>query len=151
MDTKIIEKLQLSSPAFSAGETIPEKYTCDGEDINPPLEIGDFPAGTQSLVLLVDDPDAPSGSWTHWLVYDIPLIHIIEERSVPGIVGVNSFGNMNYGGPCPPIGTHRYFFRVYALDTRLALSGGRTKEEIFTQMENHIIGSGELMGLYSQV
>lgn len=149
METKVIENLKLSSPAFSAGDTIPEKYTCDGEDVNPPLEIGDFPAGTQSLVLHVNDPDAPSGNWTHWLVYDMPLLHTIEENSTPGTVGMNDFGEAKYGGPCPPIGTHRYFFRVYALDTRLSLPPASTRDVVLAQMENHIIGTGELMGLFS--
>lgn len=149
METKVIANLQLSSPAFTAGESIPEKYTCDGEDINPPLEIGDFPENTQSLVLIVNDPDAPNGDWLHWLVWDIPLIHTIEENSVPGIVGLNDFRNSNYGGPCPPMGTHRYFFRIYALDTKLNLREGSTKEEVLQQMENRILGTGELMGLYS--
>ncbi|MCX2738988.1 YbhB/YbcL family Raf kinase inhibitor-like protein [Pontibacter anaerobius] len=149
METKVAQNLQLSSPSFEAGESIPQEYTCDGEDISPALEIGDFPEGTQSLVLLVDDPDAPKGSWTHWLMWDIPLIHTIEENSRPGIVGVNDFGNTSYGGPCPPISTHRYFFRLYALDTKLGLPEGSTKEQVFLQMENHILGSGELMGLYS--
>lgn len=149
METKVIENLKLSSPAFDAGEEIPEKYTCDGENVSPPLEIGEFPEGTQSLVLLVDDPDAPQGKWTHWLVYNMPLVHTIEESSIPGIVGLNDFGNTNYGGPCPPIGTHRYFFRVYALDFKLGLQDGSTKEQVFQQMENHIMATGELMGLYS--
>jgi Raf kinase inhibitor-like YbhB/YbcL family protein len=149
METNVIENLQLSSPALKSGDTIPEEYTCDGENVNPPLEIGDIPPGAQSLVLLVDDPDAPRGNWTHWLVYDIPLIHTIEEDSVPGTVGLNDFGNTNYDGPCPPIGTHRYFFRLYALDTRLGLPEGSNKEVVFQKMGNHIIGTGELMGLYS--
>lgn len=149
METKVIENLKLSSPAFSAGDTIPEKYTCDGEDVNPPLEIGDFPEGTQSLVLHVNDPDAPSGNWTHWLVYDMPLLHTIEENSTPGTVGMNDFGEVKYGGPCPPIGTHRYFFRLYALDTRLSLPPASTRDDVLAQMENHIIGTGELMGLFS--
>lgn len=149
METNVIERLQLSSPAFNAGDEIPEKYTCDGEDINPPLEISPLPEATQSLVLLVDDPDAARGSWTHWLVYDVPPLHTIEENSIPGTVGLNDFGDSRYGGPCPPMSTHRYFFRVYALDTRLNLPTASTKEQVFSKMENHILGSGELMGLYS--
>ncbi|WP_299762280.1 YbhB/YbcL family Raf kinase inhibitor-like protein [uncultured Pontibacter sp.] len=149
METKVIHSLQLSSKAFSTGEFIPAKYTCDGDDINPPLEIGAFPEGTQSMVLVINDPDAPNGDWTHWLVWDLPLIHTIEENSVPGIVGLNDFGNCNYGGPCPTISTHRYFFRVYAIDVKVGLPEGSTKENVFLQMENHIIGTGELMGLYS--
>ncbi|WP_266205939.1 YbhB/YbcL family Raf kinase inhibitor-like protein [Pontibacter kalidii] len=149
METKVIENLQLSSPVLRSGDTIPEKYTCDGENINPALAIGDIPKGAQSLVLIINDPDAPRGNWTHWLVYDMPLIHTIEENSVPGTVGLNDFGNTAYDGPCPPIGTHRYFFRLYALDTRLGLPAGSTKEAVFLKMENHIIGTGELMGFYS--
>ncbi|AKD05050.1 YbhB/YbcL family Raf kinase inhibitor-like protein [Pontibacter korlensis] len=149
MGTNVCETLQISSPSFSAGDNIPKKHTCDGEDINPALEIGDLPEETKSLVLIVNDPDAPNGNWVHWLVWDVPPIHFIQENSSPGTVGMNDFGYINYAGPCPSLGTHRYFFRVYALDIDLNLSSGSNKEQVYLQMENHIIGTGQLMGLYS--
>ncbi|TPE46264.1 YbhB/YbcL family Raf kinase inhibitor-like protein [Pontibacter mangrovi] len=149
METNVCQTVEVSSPSFQAGEEIPQKFTCDGEDINPALEIGDLPDNTLSLVLIVSDPDAPSGNWTHWLMWNIPPLHTIEEDSAPGTVGTNDFGNTQYGGPCPPIGTHRYFFRVYALDTTLTLKEGSRVEDVYQQMENHIVGAGQLMGVYS--
>ena len=114
-------KLELTSSAFKNNEMIPSKYTCQGEDINPELEIKNIPDGTKSLVLIVDDPDAPMGTWVHWVVFNIPnTVEKIKENSMPGVGGINNFGKLNYGGPCPPSGTHRYFFKLYALDTLLA-------------------------------
>ncbi|MDX5435595.1 MAG: YbhB/YbcL family Raf kinase inhibitor-like protein [Pontibacter sp.] len=150
MATKtLVKTLHISSPAFDSGESIPPKYTCDGEDISPALEIGELPEGTSTLALIVEDPDAPRGNWTHWLMWDIPPTNLIEENTSPGTEGTNDFGNTSYGGPCPPIGTHRYFFRVYALDIRTNLPHGSSREAFQVAMQNHIIGSGELMGLYS--
>lgn len=143
--------MKLTSPAFDSNENIPDKYTCQGEDINPELNIEDLPAETESLVLIVDDPDAPSGTWLHWLVYDIPPDRAgIGEDSVPGTQGVNDFDRVDYGGPCPPSGEHRYFFRAYALDSELDLEEGNTRSEIEDAMEGHVIEDCELMGRYSR-
>lgn len=150
MATKtLVKTLRISSPAFDSGESIPPKHTCDGEDVSPALEIGELPEGTSTLALIVEDPDAPRGNWTHWLMWDIPPTNFIAENTSPGTEGTNDFGNTSYGGPCPPIGTHRYFFRIYALDIRTNLPLGSSKEALQVAMQNHIIGSGELMGLYS--
>jgi Raf kinase inhibitor-like YbhB/YbcL family protein len=123
--------MKLTSPAFEHNKSIPSKYTCQGEDVNPALAIDDIPEGTKSLALIVDDPDAPMGTWVHWVVYDIaPTSRIIDENSIPGKQGINDFRKKNYGGPCPPSGTHRYFFKVYALDTQLNLEEGINKRLI---------------------
>jgi len=141
----------LSSPAFSNQEAIPEKYSCDGKDINPPLRIEDVPDGAESLVLIVDDPDAPNGTFDHWVVYNIPPnTSGIEEDSIPGIQGGNDFGKQNYGGPCPPSGTHRYFFKVYALDEKLDLPEGASKEEVQQEMKDHVLADVQLLGHYSK-
>jgi hypothetical protein len=140
--------MELSSPAFENADLIPKKYTCNGEDVSPPLAIEDIPANTRSLTLIVDDPDAPSGTFVHWVVYDIAPTPNIGEGSVPGIQGMNSFKKTAYGGPCPPSGTHRYFFKLYALDDKLGLGEGESKQEVVKAMEGHIIGSAELVGRY---
>lgn len=142
--------MKLTSAKFQNNGRIPAKYTCLGEDINPLLNIENIPQGTQSLVLIVDDPDAPRGTFVHWVVYDIPVIAQIKEDSVPGTQGVNDFKTNGYGGPCPPSGTHRYFFKIYALDTRLNLPAGRTKAEIETAMKGHVIAQDECIGLFSK-
>ena len=142
--------MKVTSSAFGNGENIPQKYTADGENVNPPISIRNIPDGTKSLVLIVDDPDAPGGTWDHWIVFNIPPGETINENSVPGTEGRNDFGKNSYGGPAPPSGTHRYFFRVYALDRELDLPAGSTKEQVLEAMENHIIGRGELMGTYSR-
>ena len=108
--------MDLSSPAFEAQEKIPEKHTCDGEDVSPALEIADMPDAAKSLALIVDDPDAPAKTWVHWILYDIAPTARIEENSAPGTQGQNDFGKFDYGGPCPPSGTHRYSFKVYGGD-----------------------------------
>ncbi len=145
--------MYITSPAFEQSEIIPTKYTCDGENINPPLIIAGIPQESQSLALIVEDPDAPMGTWDHWLVYNInPDVREIKEGQVPpgGIEVVNSFGQKNYGGPCPPPGpAHRYFFKVYALDTKLP-ENIQTKKELLEAIQNHILTHGELMGLYSR-
>ena len=149
MEQATLLKLLIKSPAFATGETIPNRFTCDGENINPELELDNLPPETRSLAVIVDDPDAPTGNWTHWLVWDIAPGNSIEENSEAGTMGINDFRTTIYQGPCPPIGTHRYYFRVYALDKMLGLPVGSTREEMLKAMEYHIIGSGELMGLYS--
>jgi Raf kinase inhibitor-like YbhB/YbcL family protein len=140
--------LQVSSPAFEADQSIPSNYTCEGKGINPPLEIAGIPEKAYSLVLIVDDPDAPGKTWVHWLVWNIPITHHIKENSVPGEQGMNDFKRVAWGGPCPPSGTHRYFFKVYALDTLLKLSSKTTKKELEQAMGEHILAFGELVGVY---
>lgn len=144
------EDMKLTSPAFENNELIPKKFTCDGEDISPGLEISDIPDKTQSLALIVDDPDAPMGTWVHWVVFDIPVITRIEQNSIPGKQGINDFGRKNYGGPCPPSGTHRYFFKLYALDKKLELAEGINKQDLEEAMQRHILDKAELIGLYKR-
>jgi Raf kinase inhibitor-like YbhB/YbcL family protein len=141
--------LRVKSPAFEQGKLIPKKYTCDGQDINPPLTIEGIPKETKTLVLALDDPDAPSGTFDHWIVWNIPAsTNKIAENSVPGKEGFNSAGQTGYMGPCPPSGTHRYFFKVYALDTELALGIGAKKKDAEKAMQGHVLAKGELMGIY---
>jgi Raf kinase inhibitor-like YbhB/YbcL family protein len=129
---------------------IPKKFTCDGQNVNPSFRIEGIPEGALSLALIVDDPDAPMGTWVHWVVYNIPKVSGIEENSVPGIQGNNDFGKKDYGGPCPPSGTHRYFFKLYALDSKLALKGQVDKKRLEQAMQGHIIQKAELVGLYKR-
>jgi len=139
--------LKVTSPAFSEGEKIPAKYTCDGENVNPELDIEGIPDGTKSLAIIVDDPDAPRGDWVHWVVFNILPTAKIEEDSTPGTEGMNDFKKTSYGGPCPPSGSHRYFFRVYALDAKLNLDF-TTKADLEMAMKGHILAKGELMGKF---
>jgi len=149
---------ELTSPAFSQGEPIPEKYSCKGEDISPPLAWGDPPQGTQSFVLIVDDPDAPVGTWDHWILFNIPAnTRGLEENlpitgANPGwiLVGNNSWGRADYGGPCPPSGTHRYFFKLYAVDTTLSMQSGASKGQVLGALDGHILAQAELMGTFSR-
>ena len=142
--------MEIKSPSFKNKEMIPKKFTCQGEDINPALKIEDIPKAAKSLVLVVDDPDAPGGVWIHWVVFNIPITSEIEENSIPGIQAMNNFNKSDYGGPCPPSGTHRYFFKVYALDTKLDLQGGVTLKEVEEAMKNHILDKNQLIGLYKK-
>ncbi len=143
--------MDIRSPEFEQNDSIPSKFTCQGEDINPRLEFEDVPEGTRSLALIMDDPDAPGGTWLHWLVYDIPPDkRVIEENSVPGKEGMNSFRKKDYGGPCPPSGEHRYFFRAYALDDMLELEEETSRQEMEEAMEGHILEQCQLMGRYSK-
>jgi Raf kinase inhibitor-like YbhB/YbcL family protein len=145
--------MKIESPAFENNQPIPSKYTCDGEDINPPLKISDVPENSKSLVLIVDDPDAPFGTFTHWIVWNIdPKTSFVEENSVPdgAIVGVNDFGKNFYGGPCPPSGTHHYHFKLYALDTTLNLDKNSKKKDLEKAMENHILEKAEIIGIYKR-
>lgn len=144
------EKMKLTSPAFANKTMIPKKYTCQGEDINPLLKIEGIPQETVSLVLINDDPDAPGGTWDHWIVINIAPTQTIAENSVPGTQGKNSWGRNDYGGPCPPSGTHRYFFKLYALDTQLNLSEGASKKEVENAIKGHILEQTELIGLYEK-
>jgi Raf kinase inhibitor-like YbhB/YbcL family protein len=142
--------MNISSTAFENEGMIPEKYTCDGRNMSPPLDIKDIPEEAKCLVLIVDDPDAPKGIWVHWLVWNIPVTHHLKENLVHGIEGMNDFHQHHYGGPCPPSGTHRYFFKVYALDALIELSADAKKKELEEAISDHIIGFGELIGLYAR-
>jgi len=145
-----MKELIVSSSAFENNRAIPPKYTCDGEDVNPPLKIEGVPEEAKSLALIVEDPDAPAGLWIHWVVWNIPPTVTIKENSVPGTEGMTTSRARVYGGPCPPSGTHRYFFKVYALDTKLDLSENSGKREVEKAMQNHVLAGGELIGLYSR-
>ncbi len=146
--------LAITSPAFSTGQPIPAKYTCDGQDISPPLHWSDESTGTQSFALVMDDPDAPVGTWVHWVLFNVPAdLRDLPEKAAPpkgSLEGKNSWGRLGYGGPCPPSGTHRYFFKLYALDTTLNLASGASKEQLLKAMEGHILAQAELMGVYSR-
>lgn len=147
----ILAHMEIRSDAFDNGEPIPSHYTCDGENVNPSLDLVEIPLETVSLALIVDDPDAPAHTWVHWVIWNIePEISEIEENSYPNDskLGTNDFGRLEYGGPCPPSGTHRYFFKLYSLDTILDLPEGSSKEELLSAMEGHIIEQCELMGTY---
>jgi Raf kinase inhibitor-like YbhB/YbcL family protein len=145
-----IQNIKLFSSAFVANGSIPRKYTCDGANINPPLEFEGIPEEAESLVLIVDDPDAPMKTFTHWLIWNIEPVAKIEEDSIPGVEGRNDFKKIGYGGPCPPSGTHRFFFRVYALDRQLELKAGAGRKDLENEMIGHIIAEGELIGKYSK-
>lgn len=143
--------LTVSSPAFIHGEAIPAHYTCDGADTNPPLVFGKIPPAARMLALIMDDPDAPAGTWVHWIVWNIPAeTREISENGLPPEArqGMNDWKRLSYGGPCPPSGTHRYFFRIYALDTSLQLTSETSKTGLERAMEGHIVAKGELMGTY---
>lgn len=151
--------LQLSSTSFSANDTIPKKFTCDGPDTSPQLAWNAPPAGTQTLALIADDPDAPVGTWVHWVLYDLPGtarelsegVPKQEQLSSGGRQGKNDFGKIGYGGPCPPPGKpHRYFFKLYALDTKLNFKAGATKADVERAMKGHILAQGELIGRYGR-
>jgi Raf kinase inhibitor-like YbhB/YbcL family protein len=159
LDREPMMTLSITSPAFGAGERIPARYTCEGEDISPPLEFAGIPEGTRSLVLIVDDPDAPDPKapkriWVHWLIYNLsPETTRLEEGAsghLPGGAkeGVNDSGEIGYGGPCPPIGVHRYYHRLYALDCELPDLGAPNRATLEEAMRGHVIASAELMGTY---
>lgn len=148
---------ELRSTAFEPGSEIPVKHTCDGPDISPPLSWTGAPETAKSLALIVDDPDAPAGTWVHWVVYDIPATlpglpaGVCSKGQVPGVgtQGVNDFGRVGWGGPCPPHGrAHRYVLTLYALDTELALPARKTKQDVLTALDGHVLGRAELIGRY---
>ncbi len=146
-------EFRISSPAFQNNGDIPQKYTCDGSDVNPPLKIEDIPAETKSLALIVDDPDAPVGTWVHWVLWNIdPKTAEIKENTVPNgaLQGVNDFRKNDYGGPCPPSGRHRYFFKLYALDMPLTLSTTAKKADVEKAMKGHILSHAQIIGLYGR-
>jgi Raf kinase inhibitor-like YbhB/YbcL family protein len=149
--TKAVDykQLDITSPAFNDGGMIPVKYTRDGEDVNPPIEIAHIPEETICLAVIMEDPDATGGNWAHWLAWNIPVTHHIKENEVHGMVGVNDFLQCEYSGPCPPDGIHHYYYKVYALDALLDLPVKTKKHQLEKAMSEHIIGFGELVGLYA--
>jgi len=150
---------ELTSSVFMHNEMIPAMYTCDGEDVSPPLAWQGLPGDARSLVLIVDDPDAPVGTWVHWVLYNLPVSeHSLPEKIAPlaeplpgASHGRNSWGKLGYGGPCPPGGTHRYIFKLYALDTMLELQPGARKNEVEAQIAGHVLAEARLIGMYSRI
>lgn len=148
--------IKLTSTAFKEGELIPRQHTCDGVNVSPSLEWSGVPKSAKTIAIVADDPDAPSGTWVHWVLYDLPADNIGMVENLPatdelragGFQGKNDFGKIGYGGPCPPSGTHRYFFKIYALDSELSLKAGATKAEVEKSMEGHVVSQGQLMGTY---
>ncbi len=148
-----VTNMKIVSSVFDHNQKIPSKYTCDGENVNPPLQFLDVPENAKGLVLIVDDPDAPSKTWVHWVVYNVnPDVNEIEESSIPngGIEGMTDFGRPGYGGPCPPSGVHRYFFKLYAIDSILDLPQNSSKQMVEDKMQDNIIDKAELVGFYSR-
>ena len=147
-----LANIKLTSPAFKNNGLIPKEYTCDGQGISPELTITDVSPDAKSLVLLVDDPDAPAGTWTHWLVFNLAanLTRIAEGKEPGGVKGLNSWGRTSYGAPCPPSGVHRYFFKVYALDLKLDLAEAVSRKQVEEKMQGHIVQQGELIGRYGR-
>ena len=151
-------EIKVKSEAFEEGGMIPKKYTCDGEDASPPLSWTGVPEGTEALALICDDPDAPVGTWVHWVIFNIPPDTTGLSENIPpervlesgARQGRNDFGNIGYGGPCPPRGTHRYYFKLYALDKKVDLEPGVTKDELLKAMEGHVLAEGKLMGRYKR-
>lgn len=149
-------EIKITSPAFEQGGLIPAKYTCDGADISPPLQWAEAPDGTKSIALISDDPDAPMGTWVHWVLYNLPpetrelAENIPPEQTLPSGAeqGITDFGRVGYGGPCPPSGTHRYLFKIYALDAELELPVNAGKRELIGAMQGHILAEGQLIGKY---
>jgi len=146
--------MKITIDSFKNGENIPLKYSCDGDNINPEIKITEIPQEAQSLVLIMDDPDAPMGVFTHWVIFNIPASStiIINENSIPqnSVLGLNSASQTSYVGPCPPTGTHRYYFKVFALDSLLNLKDGAKREEIEKEMANHIIDQTQYLGLHQR-
>ncbi len=150
--------VKLTSTAFQDGGMIPAQYTCEGQNISPPLAWGEVPAETKTLALVADDPDAPRGTWVHWVLFNLPATERGLAEATPATEtlasgakqGKNDFGNAGYGGPCPPAGTHRYYFKLYALDAALDLPSGASKEQLSKAMRGHVVAEGELMGRYQR-
>ena len=151
-------QIEVKSTAFQEGGMIPEQYTCDGADVSPPLAWSAVPEGTKSIALICDDPDAPGGTWVHWVLFNLPPDTKEIPENLPAhkklqngaIHGTNDFRKIGYGGPCPPSGTHRYFFKVYALDTEIDLKAGITKRKLLKAMKEYIVAEGQLMGKYTR-
>jgi len=142
--------LGISSTAFEDNTAIPSRYTCEDVNVNPPLKIEHIPEEAKSLAIIVEDPDAPSGTWIHWVMWNIPIRHEIKENEAPGVQGLNDFNLHQYGGPCPPSGKHRYYFKVYALNDILELPAHTNASQLEKAMSEHIISFGQLMGLYEK-
>ena len=142
--------LTVKSPAFGPNESIPSKFTCEGDNVSPELRVDNIPSETGCLALIMDDPDASSGTFDHWIMWNIPVTDKIAENKAPGVQGKNGRGENKYTGPCPPIGTHHYHFKIFALDKMLDLQEGSGKQELLRAMEGHIIAKGELVGLYKK-
>jgi Raf kinase inhibitor-like YbhB/YbcL family protein len=150
--------MEIISSAFDEGAMIPEKYTCDGIDISPPLKWSSVPGETKSYAIICDDPDAPMGTWVHWVIYNLPADINELSENIPTLEilqngakqGRNDFGNIGYGGPCPPGGTHRYYFKIYALSDELDIRTGITKSKLLKAMEGRILSEGQLMGRYER-
>ena len=148
--------IKLTSTAFKEGQAIPRTYTCDGVNVSPPLEWSGVPKTAKTVAIIADDPDAPAGTWVHWVLYNLPADNIGVVENLPatenlaagGFQGKNDFEKIGYGGPCPPSGTHRYFFKIYALDSELPLKAGATKAELMKAIEGHVVLEGQLMGTY---
>jgi Raf kinase inhibitor-like YbhB/YbcL family protein len=148
--------IKLTSSVFSEGQKIPRQFTCDGINVSPPLEWTGVPKSAKTLAIVADDPDAPAGTWVHWVIYNVPAdtmgmvenVPATEEVAGGGVQGKNDFEKIGYGGPCPPSGTHRYFFKIYALDSELPLKAGATKSEVEKASEGHILARAQLMGTY---
>lgn len=156
-NTDTMTDMIIRSPAFNNGELIPGKYTCDGDDMSPPLAFDAVPENAQSLVLIVHDPDVPTsiredGTWDHWVLFNMPptVTRIGEGETPDAVSGVTTRGDTAYGGPCPPNGEHRYFFTLYALDTELALGEGATKQDVLAAMDGHVLAEAQLMGRYAR-
>lgn len=143
--------MKVESPAFGEGKKIPKLFTCEGEDISPPLVLKEIPKNTKSLAIIVDDPDAPNGTFDHWLAWNIPVKELIPQQLRPPVQGRNHFGETRYRGPCPPRGSpHRYYFKVIALDCKLTLSEGCTKYELESAIKDHVLARAHLMGVYQR-
>lgn len=150
--------IQVTSPAFEEGAMIPKQYTCDGANVSPPLKWSGLPTGTKSVAMIADDPDAPVGTWVHWVLYGLPpdSKELTENQPLDRMLangakqGTNDFRKIGYGGPCPPSGTHRYFFKMYALDSEIPLDPGARKAQLLKAMEDHVLAKGELMGKYQR-
>lgn len=157
-EAKAENKIEIKSTAFDEGDMIPKQYTCDGKDVSPPLAWSSVPEGTQGLALIVDDPDAPGGTWVHWVLFNLPPDTKEVNENIPpqgelpvgAKQGKNDFGKIGYGGPCPPDGTHRYYFKLYALDVEIKLEPGITKADLVKAIEGHIVAEGQLMGRYKR-
>ena len=150
--------LKITSSAFEEGGLIPPKYTCDGENVSPPLKWEAVPEGAKSIALISDDPDAPMGTWVHWVLFNLPgetkelAENVPPDKTLTNAArqGTNDFRKIGYGGPCPPAGTHRYFFKIYALDAQIDMPAGATKAELLKAMQGHILSQGQLMGKYKR-
>lgn len=151
-------EIKVSSSAFEESGMIPAKYTCDGVNVSPPLTWESVPQETRSIALISDDPDAPVGTWVHWVMFNLPGDTKELQENIPttetltngAVQGTTDFGRVGYGGPCPPSGTHRYYFKIYALDTKLNLTSSATKADLVSAMEGHILAEGRLMGKYKR-